>query len=332
RRPFSTFRYDPGRPGTLASNAVSAVLETRTRRLLVGTDRGLSVTDSVRQEFRTYPVGADPNVTALFESRSGWVWVGTAAPGVLYAFDPESGRATEHRLLRGDEATASSAAVYAIAEDAEGHLWVGTVGDGLFRYAPETGAVVRFRHDPSRPAGLSSDQVRALAATAGGALWVGTAEGLDRLDLSTARFTHFPLTSDADPADERLLALHAAGDGTLWVGTEGSGLYRLEGDTRTRFTEANSDLPSNTVQAIVEDENGYLWLSTSRGLARFETATETFRVFDSEGATAVRALSRAATRAAGGTLLFGSAEGLLAFSPLQLSAVNPYPPQLVLTG
>ena len=337
RRPFVTYRHDLLRPGSLPSDVVLSVLETRGRRLLVGTDRGLAVTDSARQVFKTHTVGMDPNVHALFEDREGRVWVGTA--GGFYTFDPESGRAQGHDLggvFRPGEATAI---VYAITQDVEGQLWVGTNGDGLHRYDPGAGTTVHFRHDPARPASLSNDQVKAVVSAPDGAIWVGTRGGLDRLDGldGGGRFSHVSLDpGDGGPADESVLALHVGAGGALWVGTEGRGLFRLDaaapGEGLVRFTEANSDLPSNTVHAIVEDANGYLWLSTSRGLARFEPATETFRVFESVGAATASALNRAATRAAGGTLLFGSADGLLAFDPLQLGAVNPHPPQLVLTG
>jgi signal transduction histidine kinase len=171
-------------------------------------------------------------------------------------------------------------------------------------------------------------------------LWVGTRGGLDRLDAvgGGGRFTHFTHDpADAQSlADESVLSVHASADGTLWVGTEGGGLGRLDTANPeqgfTHFNEANSDIPSNAVHAVVEDGDGYLWLSTSRGLARFDPTTETFRVFESGGGPAAGTLNRAAMRTARGTLLFGSAEGLLAFDPRQLGAVNPYPPQLVLTG
>ncbi|MDX1419529.1 MAG: two-component regulator propeller domain-containing protein, partial [Rubricoccaceae bacterium] len=334
RRPFRTYRYDPERAGTLPSNTVHSVLETRDRRLLVGTDRGLSVTDSTREAFVTYPVGRDPRVTALHEDRRGRVWVGTAAAGGLYAFDPATGRAERHPLGPEAEIAEAEGVVYDIEEDAEGQLWVATVGDGLFRYDPETRRARRLRGAPDPSGRLSSDQVKAIVRAPGGGLWVGSRGGLDRLDASGDRVVHVPLGlgSDTDPEDESVLALHATDDGTLWIGTEGRGLYRRAPDgALTRFSEADSDLPSNTVHAVVEDESRYLWLSTSRGLARFEPATETFRIFETEGAGAA-ALNRAATRGPGGALLFGSADGLLAFDPLQLSVVNPYPPQLVLTG
>jgi ligand-binding sensor domain-containing protein/signal transduction histidine kinase len=337
RRPFVTYRYDPERPGTLSSNTINAVLETRDRLLLVGTNRGLNVADSTRQAFAPYALGRDPNVSALFEDREGRVWVGTHDG--FYQFDPRSGRARAVDL-GGVFGPAATTVVYDVAQDVQGQLWVGTVDQGLHRYDPAGGTTVHFRHDPARATSLSSDQVRVVASAPGGTLWVGTRGGLDRLDAldGGGRFTRFtPDPGDgAAPAEASILALHAAADGTLWVGTEGGGLARL--DTAhpergfSRFTEATSDLPSNTVYAVVEDENGYLWLSTSRGLARFEPATETFRVFDADGGAAARSLNRAAARGAGGALLFGSADGLLAFDPLQLSATNPYPPQVVLTG
>src|SRR5690606_20676513 len=140
---------------------------------------------------------------------------------------------------------------------------------------------VHFRHDPARPASLSNDQVKAVVSAPDGAIWVGTRGGLDRLDGldGGGRFSHVSLDpGDGGPADESVLALHVGAGGALWVGTEGRRLFRLDaaapGEGLVRFTEANSDLPSHTVHAIVVDANGYLWLSTSRGFVRDEPATE----------------------------------------------------------
>ena len=56
----------------------------------------------------------------------------------------------------------------------------------------------------------------------------------------------------------------------LWLG--GVGLTRLDKVTgeMVLYNEANSGLPSNSVHALAIDEEGNLWVGTSRGLTRFD--------------------------------------------------------------
>ncbi|MGB9724442.1 MAG: ligand-binding sensor domain-containing protein, partial [Chloroflexia bacterium] len=99
--------------------------------------------------------------------------------------------------------------VYAVAQDAQGFLWIGTQ-DGLNRYDGRTLTV--FRHLRSDPHSLVHSTVQALAVDAAGTLWVGTVGGLDRYDREAGRFVHHP------EVGESVTALYEGRDGTLWVG------------------------------------------------------------------------------------------------------------------
>ena len=43
------------------------------------------------------------------------------------------------------------------------------------------------------------------------------------------------------------------------------------------FTVQNSDLPSNGVYSILPDNNGFFWLSSNRGISRFDPRTNIFK-------------------------------------------------------
>src|SRR5215831_20929033 len=69
-------------------------------------------------------------------------------------------------------------------------------------------------------------------------------------------------------------------------------------------------LPQNSVQAIAQTRDGYLWLGTQEGLVRFDGVR--FTVFDSRNSPAIRDdWVRALCEARDGTLWVGTAEGLL---------------------
>ena len=68
-------------------------------------------------------------------------------------------------------------------------------------------------------------------------------------------------------ADLNITALHEDAAGVLWIGTYDTGLARLEGETFTRYTEKDG-LFNNGVFQILEDDQGFLWLSSHLGIYR----------------------------------------------------------------
>ena len=322
-------RADPEDPTSLSSNDVLAVLHAD-GTLLVGTEAGLDRSDDGRR-FQHTPLrtedGTDHPVRALYRDREGTVWAGTEGGGLWRVTD---GGIETVQVDRPDDGRAL--AVSSLLEDRAGRFWLGTLGRGLLAYDRETVAAVVY----GEAGGLVDSRVLSLAE-AGGTVWVGTERGLCRLDdvAGSGAFTCFEADED-DPralADGYVGALHAL-DETLWVGTRG-GLHRLDAaDPEAgfeRFTDAESDLPGNEVRGIIEDENGFLWLSTNGGLARFDPVVETFARRLGAGEGEERTLTGAAARDEAGRLYFGSRDGLLVFDPQQLSAQNANPPEVVIT-
>ncbi len=335
RSSFKVYTHDSEQDHSLSSNTVLSVIQTADSTLWVGTDDGLSRlgnNDGVFERF--LPTGAlnggQEFITALCESESGQLWVGTRAG--LLEFN-RSARSFRHIVLDGE-------VVSAILEDSTGQLWVGSLGNGLILHDPQTGSNEKILRDSARPASLSHETIEAIEEMPDGSLWFGTRGGLDRLrdrarGGSFDHFRHDPANA-ASLSDNSVLALHAQSNGRLWIGTEGGGLNLFSPENPengfTVYSETNSDLPSNVVRAIVEDASGFLWLSTSRGLARFDPVTETFRVFDSERTPGLRSLTDASFGSPSGALFFGGADGLISFDPSQIATSNPYPPQVSLTG
>jgi len=62
-------------------------------------------------------------------------------------------------------------------------------------------------------------------------------------------------------------ALYVDSQDVLWIGTYDGGLGRYDGARFTRITTKDG-LFSNGVFQILEDRNGYLWMSSNQGIYR----------------------------------------------------------------
>ena len=101
---------------------------------------------------------------------------------------------------------------YAVLHDSQDNLWVGTLGQGLWRVR-RRGADYAIERTIELT-GLSSDGVLTLMEDRDGNLWAGTSEGLNRLvPRRIIRVTDLGLVTGVEPGV----------DGDLWVSTVDDG-------------------------------------------------------------------------------------------------------------
>ncbi len=299
---------------------------------------------------------ASDRVRCLLEDRSGRLWVGTYDSGLSY-LDPASGRFVHYRHDPEDPSSLSQDDVRCLAEDRAAHLWVGTYSGGLNRLDPARQTFTRFRHSPENPGSLSHDSVRAILEDRSGNLWVGTDGGLDRVAADRLRgaatFTHFRHDSE-DPrslSHDSISTLHEDPLGRLWIGTYGGGLNRLDRVATDRvatdrvatdrvpesalerpvfvhYTE-DSGLGDNHVFGILEDRRGRLWISTNRGLARFDPAAERWTGYDVRDGLQDVEFGGGTFHHASGLMYFGGDRGFNAFRPERFEDNTEIPPVVV---
>jgi ligand-binding sensor domain-containing protein len=184
---------------------------------------------------------ADPHslshnhVRAVYEDRSGTLWVGTYGGG-LDRFDRETGQFFHYRYAQDSPHSLSDDIVTTVYEDASGTLWIGTEGEGLNQFDRESEHFIRYQYDPDDPHSLSHNHVKAVLEDRWGTLWVATyGGGLNRLDrdstsaLGVGQFIHYrhdpnnPYSLSSDLA----WSLYEDQAGILWIGV-GNGLNKFD--------------------------------------------------------------------------------------------------------
>ena len=81
---------------------------------------------------------------------------------------------------------------YAIAQDRNGSLWLGSNFGGLQRFDLSTEHFTEsYKHDAKDSTSLSNDRVNSVFFDHSGTMWVGTQDGLGRFDTRTQRFRSY---------------------------------------------------------------------------------------------------------------------------------------------
>src|SRR5713226_50088 len=149
----------------------------------------------------------------------------------------------------------SSPPVISMAETADGKVWLGTLGDGLFFLTGGRATNVN--------AGLPDRKINSLLPI-GEELWVGTDTGLYRGNGNGFRRLELP----SFLGNVQVLNLLRDRDSNMWVGTT-RGLLRINGKDIS-FSEENELRGEGGINVLFEDRERNLWIGGARGLGRIQ--------------------------------------------------------------
>ena len=237
---------------------------------------------------------SDNFILSSYEEKSGIIWIGTSGGG-LNRFDSEQENFIPYSYNPNDQNGISGNNIVPIFEDRYSFLWIGTIGSGLNRYNKDKQQFIRFLNNPYNIISLSHNRIRAVYGDNNGTLWVGTDKGLNKLVLG-----------------EKEEFNRTAGQFKNYTKKEG--------------------LPNDVIYGILSDDHGNLWLSTNKGLSKFNPETEVFKNYDvDDGLQSNEFNTGAFCKLTSGEMLFGGINGFNIFHPDSVRD-NPYIPPVVLTS
>jgi signal transduction histidine kinase/AmiR/NasT family two-component response regulator/streptogramin lyase len=201
-------------------------------------------------------------VGSISTGPKGAVWVGTGRG--LYRAETVAGAIHFTRERLPGERKPDY--VYTSLLDRNGRLWV-AAWDGLLRF--ENGAWKRLKKED----GLLSDHVAYLAEGADGSLWIGYFDpvGLSQLVSRDDKqsWRHFPPGSG--PESGKAFFLGCDVRGWIYFGTD-KGVDVFDGSAWRHFDQTDGLVGS--AGAFWSDEDGSVWLGTTKGIARIRVSSE----------------------------------------------------------
>lgn len=210
---------------------------------------------------------------------------------------------------------------WAICQIHSGQILIGT-SNGLFvKYQDDAQDPVPFTK-LNRFSLLKESTVYHILETPEG-IWLSTNNGLFLVDMEKGVLEHIDEKSSGLP-NNNLLFLHKDPSNIFWIASRGGGLFRWDRTTNNfRSYTVNEGLSHNVIYSILEDDFGFLWMSSDYGLMRFEKATGTCRTFlRNEGIPHEEFNRTSYFRDSKGNLYFGGLNGFIAFHPRDLVNAN----------
>ena len=281
----STWNVVTAQDGLLVGNNVQFIMSDREATIWIGTTAGISqfrlptqfspaaLHDLERWRHLTRANGlASNNIQALFETRTGEIWIGTRDNGVNFSDRSWTSVTTDNGLSHNNVTT--------MLKDRRGRLWVGT----------RNGLSLHSENGVELVGGTPGNEIRALAEDLRGRIWVGTNAGIGVFDGVSWEVFRIP---DINVNSVQSIVVDSVGH--IWAGTgflptdELPGLDRYDGRQweRNLFLEIGrtivvmfADSQGRTYFGTVGNEDGgsELWVYDGVNLSQIYRTPEQFSI------------------------------------------------------
>jgi ligand-binding sensor domain-containing protein len=350
----------------LFNKSINSISQSADRTLWFGSKEGLFQVseDAFHNRFignaviQDYPESNHFNIWSLEADEKNNLWIGTYGEG-LKQFNLNSKQIKSWEIgFKEYELSSAYKYIKTICSTRDGMIWIGFWGGGAARLNPRTGEYKIWRNEHDSPGSISYNDVWAIIEDRKGRIWLGTnGGGLNLFKESGNGIFYNWVDKKTNKAIGRnveslssnsIYCIYAStinideNKTVLWIGTR-NGLNKFtieeaenpsnqsELKIEIKYYTIKDGLPDNSIESIVEDEKGKLWIGTGSGISKFDINEETFTNFSiSDGLIGNEFNSSAAFRSEGGLMFLGSSNGLNVFKPEEIRQ-SSYQPAILIT-
>ncbi len=221
--------------------------------------------------------GTEPCKVHDLEVCNNKVWAGTESG--LYIYDNISKKVQNIRKDVFDKNSLSDNAIYAVYNDNNGGMWIGTYFAGINYMSFDIMEMIDTYYPLARKNSISGNAVREIIGDNNGNIWIGTEDaGLNRFTPHNGVFQHI---STKDGLCGTNIHGLASIDNELYIGVYGEGLDIL--NTQTGQVTHCSALRDKygavkSVYSICMDKNGDMILGTNQGIYNYDRKSGKYSV------------------------------------------------------
>lgn len=307
--PFDYLGHNVSDADQIGKSPVSALLEDSNGHIWVGTNGdGFYCLNEKQERMAHY---ANPAiVTSFYEDNEGDIWVTSSSMGVSH-LDHQQLRITQQAISTTDGPLTTA---HDIENDTQGHMWVGTMGNGLFCYDKKSNLATSIN-------GINPEihkWIDKVFVANDGNLWLGTYDGLERVNIHSSKY-------ESQRYLKRTIVYDILQDKnqSLWLATS-VGLLNMstQGDTLQVWT-TEEGLPSQSLASLQIDADGCIWVSSNMGLSKVDPRTKAvINFYSGDGLQGNEFCKCTSARDQRGRLWFGGNNGVTYFAPNEVRSDN----------
>lgn len=214
--------------------------------------------------------------------------------------------------------------IYSIFKNNSGDIYVGGV-NGLLTFNKTSDSFERIMEFPV------SSYVYDIIEGGNGIIWIATyGDGIFTYNPRSKKWKNY-VNNPSDPkslSSNKIICLNSPDPYTVLIGSEGGGLsiYNIDTDDFTNITKQDG-LPNDVVYGIERDNDGFIWVSTNKGLTCYDPGNHIFKTyFYRDGLQSAQFNYKASLALQDGSLCFGGINGINIFNPKEIYPSEYIPP------
>lgn len=271
---FITFRQNSNdKYGTLSSRIFS-IKQLNDHKLWIASElNGIAILDLKQSQFLSpkqisfeFLQEGDDNQSlssasarSIYQDSFNNIWIGTWGGGINFiSNEPPLFSTFTYSPIPNTENSLNNKVVSSICTDHLGRLWIGTDGGGINVF--EGGK--RITVHKKETGVLQSNFVLASFRDSKDNLWFGTFQGSVSCFNARTQSFHSVFPTDGPHLDVR--TFYEDGQHNIWIGTS-EGIFVLNPERMEvirHYHAGNSELDSNFIRSIAQDEKGRFWIGT----------------------------------------------------------------------
>lgn len=316
-KPFEKY-YPTGLPGALNGNVVREIHADQYGNIWIGTeDAGLIKLDHQTGLFYNITEGSNNikiesrNVQGILVDGND-LWIGTYDNGI-YILDILRQAITDHFQFSDKRSGLRTNTFITFLKTTDGSIFAGS-SSGLYQFDRKNSSFIFM--DNLAPGYF----IHCLYEDNIGNVWMGTyGRGLFKYNKSTGTVKKILYEKgDYENMDfEWITSIFQDNSQRIWFTTEGNGFGYIDNETEeiTRFIPGR-DVNFAIYCDMLQDGHGYLWITSTRGLLRFDPSTNEYTTFTRDDGLLDNTFSyNSAYQDKNGRMYFGTMSGLVTFYP-----------------
>lgn len=288
---------------------------------------------SSRQSLSDYlPWENDNRVFAIHESRfHDGMWIGGTNANLLFFYSFEKSKMLE---VEGFDTKGNTVEIKGVYEEDASTLWVSVNMLGLVRLKVDfKGERIQIIHQEEKVISRGKDDVYlvffSMVNQGDSILWLGDrGKGLVRYNIKDNTYKLISFQEKLNRPVDDVLSFCQYGENKFYIGTStGVVSMRYEKDSARAISYIGQEhgLSNDMIHGILPDKNGFLWMSSNKGLNKYNPMNGRIHTFYGNGIHIEEFSDGAYYKCPySGRLFFGGVNGLLYLSDNSTAVYSPF--------
>ncbi|WP_243739336.1 hybrid sensor histidine kinase/response regulator transcription factor [Flavicella sediminum] len=264
-------------------------------------------------------------VQTMLYTKPNLLWVGVLNHGV-FVYDLKTKKQRKDIISKELKKYLKNTGVFAIKEGSHGDFWIGTFGKGIVKYNVTTKKITKIR----RPT-IRTNIIKTIFLDDDGKIWTGGLGSVNVLSLNeVGSYDVARYLVGGRFLSYNVKTIFKDKNKNIWVGTNSRGLYKFNGNDFEKVVVA-AENPISTVNTILEDDQHFLWLSTDKGIVKFDARTKESIVYKQKSIESKNDFSpNSGLKLKNNQFYFGGLQGITTFNSDKIIK-NEYAPKVLLS-